>query len=118
MSTLRLKFILAFFFIAIAYLSFAQRIPVLNQIDLPHNYYFRELYLPQLTSAPSSLAWMPDNKSLIYSMAGSEEQNPAMSTEELVTLIKQVKRSPVERDTLYNVVKDYSDVKEFDVTLN
>ncbi len=50
-----------------------------------------------------------DDSTKIYSMAGSEEQNPAMSTEELVTLIKQVKRSPVERDTLYNVIKDYSD---------
>ncbi|UEG49560.1 aminofutalosine synthase MqnE [Ferruginibacter lapsinanis] len=51
-----------------------------------------------------------DDSTKIYSMAGSEEQNPAMSTEELVTLIKQVKRTPVERDTLYNIVKDYSNV--------
>jgi len=49
----------------------AQRVPVLNQIDLPHNYYFRELFLPQLTSGPSSVAWMPDGKTLIYSLAGS-----------------------------------------------
>jgi aminodeoxyfutalosine synthase len=49
-----------------------------------------------------------DDSTKIYSMAGSEEQNPAMSTEELVTLIKQVKRRPVERGTLYNVIKDYS----------
>ncbi|MEP7254718.1 MAG: aminofutalosine synthase MqnE [Ferruginibacter sp.] len=63
-----------------------------------------------------------DDSTKIYSMAGSEEQTPAMSTEELVTLIKQVNRKPVERDTLYNVVKDYSDVdfagKNFDATLN
>ncbi len=51
-----------------------------------------------------------DDSTKIYSMAGSEEQTPAMSTEELVNLIKQVNRKPVERDTLYNVVKDYSDV--------
>jgi len=51
-----------------------------------------------------------DDSTKIYSMAGSEEQNPAMSTEELVTLIKQVKRKPIERDTLYNVVTDYSDI--------
>ncbi len=51
-----------------------------------------------------------DDSTKIYSMAGSEEQTPKMSTEELVTLIKQVKRKPVERDTLYNIVKDYSDV--------
>lgn len=49
-----------------------------------------------------------DDSTKIYSMAGSEEQNPAMSTEELVMLIKQAKRRPVERDTLYNVVKDHS----------
>lgn len=49
-----------------------------------------------------------DDTTKIYSMAGSEEQNPAMSTTQLVDLIKQVKRQPVERDTLYNVIKDYS----------
>ena len=37
--------------------AFAQRAPVLKQIDLPHNYYFREMYLPQLTSGPSALAF-------------------------------------------------------------
>jgi TolB protein len=49
----------------------AQRRPVLPQIDLPHPYYFRELYLPQLTSGPSSVAWSPDSKEVVYSMAGS-----------------------------------------------
>ncbi len=55
-----------------------------------------------------------DDTTKIYSMAGSEEQNPAMNTQELVTLIKQVNRKPIERDTLYNVVTDYSlvDVNE------
>lgn len=51
-----------------------------------------------------------DDSTKIYSMAGSEEQNPSMSTAQLVNLIKQVKRQPIERDTLYNVVKDYSNV--------
>ena len=63
-----------------------------------------------------------DDSTKIYSMAGSEEQTPAMSTEELVSLIKQAKRKPIERDTLYNVVKDYSDVDfqtaGFDASLN
>ena len=54
-----------------------------------------------------------DDSTKIYSMAGSEEQTPAMSTEELVTLIKQVKRQPVERDTLYNEIKDYSNETSF-----
>lgn len=51
-----------------------------------------------------------DDTTKIYSMAGAEEQNPAMSTQELVALIKQVGRKPIERDTLYNVVTDYTDV--------
>ena len=61
-----------------------------------------------------------DDSTKIYSMAGSEEQTPSMSTQQLVTLIKQAKRRPVERDTLYNVVRDYSldEIKEFDVTMN
>ena len=49
-----------------------------------------------------------DDSTKIYSMAGSEEQNPTMSTAELVTLIKQVKRKPIERDTLYNEINDFS----------
>ena len=51
-----------------------------------------------------------DDTTKIYSMAGAEEQNPAMSMQELVHLIKQVNRKPIERDTLYNVVTDYTDV--------
>lgn len=50
-----------------------------------------------------------DDTTKIYAMAGSEEQTPTMSTSDLVTLIKQVKRQPVERGTLYNEIKDYSD---------
>jgi aminodeoxyfutalosine synthase len=53
-----------------------------------------------------------DDTTKIYSMAGAEEQNPSMRTEELVALIKQVKRKPVERDTLYNIIKDYSATEE------
>ncbi len=48
-----------------------------------------------------------DDTTKIYSMAGSEEQTPALSTANLVALIKQVGREPVERDTLYNEVKNY-----------
>ena len=49
----------------------AQRDPVLKQIDLPHSYYYREMYLPQLTTGPSAAAWAPDSASIVYSMAGS-----------------------------------------------
>jgi len=58
-----------------------------------------------------------DDTTKIYSMAGSEEQTPALSTAQLVTLIKQVRREPVERDTLYHEIKNYSDIdlKELEV---
>lgn len=59
-----------------------------------------------------------DDSTKIYSMAGSEEQTPTMSTEQLVTLIKQVRRRPVERDTLYNVVKDFSETAFEAASLN
>ncbi|MBA2686345.1 MAG: CehA/McbA family metallohydrolase, partial [Gemmatimonadaceae bacterium] len=49
----------------------AQREAVLKQINVPHPYYFREMYLPQLTTGPSGAAWMPDDSSLVYSMRGS-----------------------------------------------
>ena len=48
-----------------------------------------------------------DDSTKIYSMAGSEEQNPTLTTDELVGMIKQVGREAVERDTLYNVIKKY-----------
>jgi len=58
-----------------------------------------------------------DDTTKIYSMAGSEEQTPALSTAQLVTLIKQVRREPVERDTLYNEIMNYNniDLKELEV---
>lgn len=52
-----------------------------------------------------------DDTTKIYSMAGAEEQHPAMTTQELVELIKHAGRHPIERDTLYNVITDYQDFK-------
>ena len=66
-----LKFRLVCLFLVTCVSCFAQREAVLTQIDLPHPYYFREMYLPQLTSGPSAAAWSPDSRSLVYSMAGS-----------------------------------------------
>ena len=40
-------------------------------------------------------------------MAGAEDQNPTMTTDEIVSLIKQVGRTPIERDTLYNTINEY-----------
>jgi aminodeoxyfutalosine synthase len=50
-----------------------------------------------------------DDSTKIYSMAGSEEQNPALTTQQLVELIKNAGRHPIERDTLYKPLKDYKD---------
>lgn len=50
-----------------------------------------------------------DDTTKIYSMAGAEEQHPAMSTKQLVELIKQVGRQAIERDTLYKALTDYTD---------
>ena len=49
-----------------------------------------------------------DDTTKIYSMAGAEEQSPKLTTQQLVDLITQVGKTPVERDTLYNVIKDHS----------
>jgi len=50
-----------------------------------------------------------DDTTRIYSMAGSEEQNPSLTTRELVNLIRSTGREPVERDTLYNEIMNYTD---------
>ena len=52
-----------------------------------------------------------DDTTKIYSMAGSEEKNPALSTRDLVNMIRRVGRKPIERDTLYNVVTDFENVE-------
>jgi dipeptidyl aminopeptidase/acylaminoacyl peptidase len=49
----------------------AERLPVLKQIDEPHSYYYREMYLPQVTSGPSAAAWSPDGSELVYAMQGT-----------------------------------------------
>jgi aminodeoxyfutalosine synthase len=49
-----------------------------------------------------------DDTTKIYSMAGSEEQNPTMSTEDLCNLIKMSGKIPVERDTRYNELATYN----------
>src|SRR5262245_50413370 len=51
--------------------ALAQRRPVLEQIHLPHSYYYREMYLPQATSGPSAVAWSPDGREVVFSMQGS-----------------------------------------------
>src|SRR5690349_24800604 len=61
--------------------ALAQRQPVLPQIKIPHSYYYREMYLPQVTSGPSAVTWSPDGRELIYSMQGSLWRQRLGSTE-------------------------------------
>jgi len=49
----------------------AGREAVLSQVALPHGYYWRELYIPQLTTGPSSVAFTPSGDELVYAMDGS-----------------------------------------------
>jgi hypothetical protein len=59
-------------FVAFAPFGFAQRRDSpLQQVSVPHSYYWREMYVPQVTSGPSSFTWSPDGKEVIYSMQGS-----------------------------------------------
>jgi TolB protein len=57
--------------LSVAGIANGAREPVLKQVDLPHSYYWRELYIPQLTSGPSSFSFTPDGSELVYSMGGS-----------------------------------------------
>lgn len=50
-----------------------------------------------------------DDTTKIYSMAGSEEQHPSLTTQQLVDFIRRVGRRAIERDTLYNVLNDFTD---------
>lgn len=62
----------------------AQRAPVLQQIAVPHSYYFREMYLPQHTSGPGWVTWGKDESTLFYSMGGTlwrQELDAAEATE-------------------------------------
>ena len=58
-------------FLFVVHGAWAQREPVLPQINEPHSYYYREMYLPQVTSGPSSAGWSPDGTELVYSMQGT-----------------------------------------------
>ncbi len=81
-----------------------------------HNFPHIKAYWPMLGRKNAQLSLLfgvddidgtIDDTTKIYSMAGAEEQTPAMTTEEIIALIKGVKRKPVERDTLYNVVQEF-----------
>ena len=103
-------------------------VPELSAIEDLRNYAISRIYLDNFdhikaywpmigrTLAQLSMAFgvddidgTIDDSTKIYSMAGAEEQSPTLSTEELVNMIKSVGRRPIERDTLYNEIRDYQD---------
>ena len=69
----------------------------------------RETAAMSLSFGVDDLDGTIDDSTKIYSMAGSEEQNPSLTTEELVQLIRNAGKIPVERDTLYNTVRTFSE---------
>jgi len=74
----------------------------------------REMAQLSLAFGVDDLDGTIDDTTKIYSMAGSEEKTPALTTQELVKMILDSHKIPVERDTLYHEVKVYSasDMKE------
>jgi hypothetical protein len=48
-----------------------RREAVLPQVKVPHPYYWREMYVPQASSGPSSASWSPDGSELVYAMQGT-----------------------------------------------
>src|SRR5437867_1246737 len=52
-------------------LAAQRREPLFRQVKLPHGYYWREMYVPQPTSGPSSVAWSPDDRDVVYAMQGT-----------------------------------------------
>lgn len=48
-----------------------------------------------------------DDSTRIYSMAGSKEDKPSMTTMEICRLIKDAGFIPVERDSLYNAIREW-----------
>ena len=58
----------------------AGREPVLSQVALPHGYYWRELYIPQLTTGPSSVAFMPSGDLPSSRVAGMSAAPATIST--------------------------------------
>jgi hypothetical protein len=62
-------------------IAHGQRRAVLDQVKVPHPYYFREMYLPQATSGPTAPAWSPDGAELVFSMQGTLWRQRVGSTE-------------------------------------
>ncbi len=118
---------------ALAAPSFAaEREPVFKKVTAPHPYYWREMYVPQLTSGPSALAWSRDGETLYFSMQGRIWRQKLRSTtaEEITTGafynyqpdVSPDGRSLVfarrERDAIGLVIRDLKSGRESPVVAN
>jgi aminodeoxyfutalosine synthase len=60
-----------------------------------------------LTFGADDLDGTIDDTTKIYAMAGATEENPSISTEEICSLIREAGFKPVERDSVYNVIREW-----------
>jgi TolB protein len=54
--------------------TWAQRAPVLQPVKVRHPHYFREMFIPQVSSGPGSVAWSPDGSELVHAEAEFERR--------------------------------------------
>jgi aminodeoxyfutalosine synthase len=48
-----------------------------------------------------------NNSTQIYSLAGADDKNPAIPLDGLIKLIRDAGCTPVERDSWYNILKEF-----------
>jgi aminodeoxyfutalosine synthase len=68
----------------------------------------REVAQMSLLFGTDDLDGTIEDSTKIYSMAGAEEKNPEMSTDEICKLIRDSGFVPVERDSLYNFIHTFA----------
>jgi aminodeoxyfutalosine synthase len=67
----------------------------------------KDLALISLSFGVDDMDGTIDDTTKIYSMAGSAEETPGMTSTQMVDLIKHNGFEPVERDSVYNIVKTF-----------
>ena len=68
----------------------------------------KDLALTSLSFGVDDMDGTIDDTTKIYSMAGSAEETPGMTSSQMVELIKHNGFEAVERDSIYNVVRKFS----------
>jgi aminodeoxyfutalosine synthase len=68
----------------------------------------KEIAQMSLSFGADDLDGTIDDTTRIYSMAGAEERNPALTTDEICRLIREAGFEPVERDSLYNFMNTFA----------